>query len=323
MFVRNRKPAWMRGEGTPKGTAALTRLDLGHKAVSQPGAGLSCRQRCKGTPAVPSGVRAALPCPEKPGELCRAPRNPGSPAVPRGARAALPCPEELGQPCRAQRCKGSPAVPRGARAALHPTPAPAAAPSLPSSLLPVSPGTFLSSDTQAGHFRFILALAKLSCPCAGATRGVLVSRNEAKVFCEPEPEVSAAGQGEDDDAAARTAQPATAQGGIWGLSLDGGDEQPLCRAQDRAAPSRPARSPRWLPALARSSSGALGAARRAQPISNPRGARSKPKGGHSCPGLSPWSPQSSSCTAGAVRHTHSWAWGAQAACPGCPIGLGG
>lgn len=103
VLVRKRKPAWMNGEGTPKGTAAISRtptgLDLGGLA-----------QGCvpAQSPSLPagSGVRAALSCPEVLGCCTLAPVPPaGVPRdLPRAAQAGhfgfiLDCLGQLSWPC--------------------------------------------------------------------------------------------------------------------------------------------------------------------------------------------------------------------------------
>lgn len=142
-----------------------------------------------------------------PGGLAQGCAPAQSPSLPAGSgvRAALSCPEVLGQLCSPGCCTLAPVPPAGV-----PRDLPRAA--------------------QAGHFGFILdCLGQPSCPCAGATRGVLISKSEVKISPDPNRARMQPVRARRLMLLPGPSQPATAPGRDLGDSrLDGRGEQPLC-----------------------------------------------------------------------------------------------
>lgn len=118
-----------------------------------------------------------------------------------------------------------------------------------------------------------------------------ISKNEVKVFPDPNRARSAAGQGEEADAAPRSLD--STRQGFGGLIF--GRER-LAGPGTRAALSDPQPSLAAAPEL-------LVLPGAAQHLTNPQSARSKPKGCHSCPGPQPLEPPE--------RLLYSWVLSAQ------------
>lgn len=168
-------------------------------------------------------------------------------------KAALSCPEELGQPC-----------------------SPCAVSSLPSPLPETCPEQPAHSGWASQIHPGLPWPAVLSLCCCYT--GVLTSKNEVEIFHDSNRARSATSQGEEAHAAPRIITACDSTKDLGHSGLEGRGEQPLCCAPGQSCPLLPAALGDPQPSVR-----ALSAAGAAQNVTNPRTARRKPKGCHSCP----------------------------------------